>query len=328
MYQKHFLRKQRYRFLAAFAAFLLTLVVTTALVWKILELGASTRFSLPSLTGGGIILLLSTTVALLTWLLAARRHSLYSQLAHAIKLHQIHPHYQPLICAQTNTVSGAEVLARWHHNELGFIPPDVFIPVAESTGLIMNLTDSLMEQVVDDLQQGIVTLQPGFKLNLNISYTHVVDSHFELFVDYWAPIFDALGITLVFEITERENIAMCDDIVQKVAHIKRSGIKIALDDFGTGFSNLAFISNLNPDSIKIDRMFIRQISKDTATPLIDCVIDMARRMNILTTAEGVEYDYQVDYLKANQIDCLQGYFFSKPLCFRDFVGFLQHYRAQ
>ncbi|MEZ6876996.1 EAL domain-containing protein [Enterobacter sp. KBR-315C3_2022] len=296
------------------------------LAWRKPEMSEIIGFTLNSWLSMGFILSMSAIMAALTWLLAIRRHSLYTQLANAIRQHQIHPHYQPIICAKTNAVSGAEILARWHHDELGFVPPDVFIPVAESTGLIIDLTESLLEQVVDDLQQGIAAFQPGFKLNLNISHAHVVDSTFDLFIDYWSPIFRALGITLVFEITERENIDICDALTRKIDHIKRSGIRIALDDFGTGFSNLAFISNLSPDSIKIDRMFTRQISQEAATPLIDCVIDMAKRMNILTTAEGVEYGYQVDYLKANQIDYLQGYFFSKPLCFSDFAGYLKRYR--
>lgn len=295
--------------------------------WKAQSFNTLIRNTLCAWQDVTFILLMSAVMAVVTWLLATRRHSLYAQLANAIRQRQIHPHYQPLICAQTNRVSGAEVLARWQHDELGFVAPDVFIPVAESTGLIIELTESLLEQVVDDLEQNIALFPPGFKLNLNISYSHVIDGSFNLFVDYWAPIFAALGVTLVFEITERENIDMSDDIVEKVVHLKRSGIKIALDDFGTGFSNLAFIANLNPDSIKIDRMFIRQISQDVATPLIECVIDMAKRMNILTTAEGVEHDYQVEYLRANQIDCLQGYFFSKPLRFGDFAHFLQGYRS-
>ncbi|ASV53627.1 diguanylate cyclase-phosphodiesterase (GGDEF & EAL domains) with PAS-PAC sensor(s) [Lelliottia jeotgali] len=274
------------------------------------------------------ILAMSLIMASVVWLLATRRHSLYTQLANAIRLHQIHPHYQPLICAHTNIISGAEILARWNHEELGFVPPDVFIPVAERTALIIDLTESLLEQVVDDLQQGVIALAPGFNLNLNISYSHLADDAFDAFVDNWAPVFAALGVTLVFEITERENIDISEAMARKITHIKTRGIKIALDDFGTGFSNLAFISNLRPDSIKIDRMFVRQISLDVATPLIDCVIDMAKRMNILTTAEGVEYDYQVEYLKANQIDCLQGYYFSKPLAFGDFAMFLRSYAVR
>lgn len=295
------------------------------LAWEEPRLGQAVKAMATSWLSVSFILAMSIIMATVVWLLSTRRHSLYTQLANAIRQQHIHPHYQPLICAHTNIVSGAEVLARWNHDELGFIPPDVFIPVAERTALIIDLTESLLEQVVDDLQQGVVALKPGFNLNLNISYSHLADDAFESFVDRWAPVFAALDVTLVFEITERENIDICEAMAQKITHIKHSGIKIALDDFGTGFSNLAFISNLNPDSIKIDRMFVRQISQDVATPLIDCVIDMAKRMNILTTAEGVEYDFQVEYLKANQIDCLQGYYFSKPLAFGDFAVFLRNY---
>jgi len=297
------------------------------LAWEEPRLNEAVKAMAKSWLSIGFILAMSFIMATVVWLLATRRHSLYTQLAHAIRQRQIHPHYQPLICAHSNVVSGAEILARWHHDELGFVPPDVFIPVAERTALIIDLTQSLLEQVVDDLQQGIVALKPGFNLNLNISYSHLADDGFEAFVDNWAPVFAALGVTLVFEITERENIDISEAMAHKITHIKTRGIKIALDDFGTGFSDLAFISNLRPDSIKIDRMFVRQISRDVATPLIDCVIDMAKRMNILTTAEGVEYDYQVAYLKANQIDCLQGYYFSKPLAFGDFAVFLRNYAA-
>lgn len=298
------------------------------LAWQPPRIGETLHAMANSWLTISFILAMSFIMATVFWLLSTRRHSLYTQLAGAIRQQHIHPHYQPLICAHTNAVSGAEILARWQHEEVGFIPPDVFIPVAERTALIIDLTESLLEQVVDDLQRDLIDLKPGFNLNLNISYSHLADDAFEQFVDRWAPVFTGLGVTLVFEITEREDIDICEAIARKITHIKRNGIRIALDDFGTGFSNLAFIANLSPDNIKIDRMFVRQISQDEATPLIDCVIDMAKRMNIRTTAEGVEYDYQVDYLKAHQIDCLQGYFYSKPLAFGDFATFLRNYEAR
>lgn len=234
------------------------------------------------------------------------------------------PYYQPIVCARSNRVIGAEILARWEHPEIGFVPPEIFIPVAEKTLTIGLMTENLLKRVIADCQRPDNVLPDGFIFNVNISHTHLSASDFGAFAREFAARFQRLGQQLTFEFTENEQIEINGDILEKLQIIRESGIAISLDDFGTGFSNLSWITSLSPDSIKIDRMFVNQIAPNTSTPLISCVIDMARQMGIKTVAEGVEHDYQVAWLRENDIDYFQGYFYSRPLTFGDFLDYYRH----
>lgn len=260
----------------------------------------------------------------LVWSLLTRRRSLYQYLVNAVHDDRIVPFYQPIICAHSNRVIGAEILARWNHPEIGFVPPDIFIRVAEKTQTIGLMTENLLNRVIADCQRPDSPLPEGFIFNVNISHAHLAADDFCAFTREFAARFRQLRQRLTFEFTENEQINLNGDILSKIEAIRENGIAIALDDFGTGFSNLSWIASLNPDSIKIDRMFINQISPDASTPLINCVIHMAKQMGILTVAEGVEHDYQVAWLKENDIDCFQGYFYSKPLAFGAFLDYFRH----
>ena len=270
-----------------------------------------------------IIIVMPLLLAALAWSLLTRRGSLYQYLVNAVHDDHIVPYYQPIICAHTNRVIGAEILARWEHPEIGFVPPDIFIPVAEKTQTIGLMTENLLKRVIADCQRPENLLPEGFIFNVNISHSHLSMSDFSVFACEFGARFKKLRQRLTFEFTENEQIDVNGDIQEKIRIIRECGIAISLDDFGTGFSNLSWISSLNPDSIKIDRMFINQISPDASTPLINCVIDMARQMGIQTVAEGVEHDYQVSWLQENDIDYFQGYFYSKPLTFSAFIDYFR-----
>lgn len=271
-----------------------------------------------------IIITLPLVLTALTWLLLTRRRSLYQYLINAVHDDDIVPYYQPIVCASSNRVVGAEILARWDHPEIGFIPPDIFISVAEKTQTIGLMTENLLKRVIADCQHPDNALPKGFIFNVNISNTHLTSSDFCAFASEFGARFKTLGQRLTFEFTENEQIELNDDLMHKIKVIRDSGIAISLDDFGTGFSNLSWISSLSPDSIKIDRMFINQISPDASTPLINCVIDMAKQMGIKTVAEGVEHDYQAAWLQENNIDYFQGYYYSRPLPFSDFMAYYRH----
>lgn len=273
-----------------------------------------------------LLVIIATPLLLtaLVWSLLTRRRSLYQYLINAVHEDRIMPYYQPIICAHSNRVIGAEVLARWDHPEIGFVPPDIFIPVAEKTQMIGLMTENLLKRVLADYQRPDSMLPDGFIFNVNISHTHLAAEDFGVFTRAFAARFKRLGLRLAFEFTENEQLDLNGDLLNKIKVIRDSGIAISLDDFGTGFSNLSWIASLNPDSIKIDRMFINQISPDASTPLINCVIDMAKQMGIQTVAEGVEHDYQVSWLQENNIDCFQGYFYSRPLTFTAFIDYFRH----
>ncbi|MGL5969542.1 MAG: EAL domain-containing protein [Kluyvera sp.] len=284
-------------------------------IWR--EIWASSLYLL-------IIIVMPLLLAALTWALLTRRRSLYQHLTNAVHQDRIMPWYQPIVCARSNRVIGAEILARWEHPEIGFVPPEIFIPVAEKTLTIGLMTENLLKRVIADCQRPDNVLPDGFIFNVNISHTHLSASDFGAFAREFAARFQRLGQQLTFEFTENEQIEINGDILEKLQIIRESGIAISLDDFGTGFSNLSWITSLSPDSIKIDRMFVNQIAPNTSTPLISCVIDMARQMGIKTVAEGVEHDYQVAWLRENDIDYFQGYFYSRPLTFGDFLDYYRH----
>lgn len=284
-------------------------------IWR--EIWASSLYLL-------IIIAMPLLLAALTWALLTRRRSLYQHLTNAVHQDRIMPYYQPIVCARSNRVIGAEILARWEHPEIGFVPPEIFIPVAEKTLTIGLMTENLLKRVIADCQRPDNVLPDGFIFNVNISHTHLSASDFGAFAREFAARFQRLGQQLTFEFTENEQIEINGDILEKLQIIRESGIAISLDDFGTGFSNLSWITSLSPDSIKIDRMFVNQIAPNTSTPLISCVIDMARQMGIKTVAEGVEHDYQVAWLRENDIDYFQGYFYSRPLTFGDFLDYYRH----
>lgn len=284
-------------------------------IWR--EIWASSLYLL-------IIIVMPLLLAALTWALLTRRRSLYQHLINAVHQDRIMPWYQPIVCARSNRVIGAEILARWEHPEIGFVPPEIFIPVAEKTLTIGLMTENLLKRVIADCQRPDNVLPDGFIFNVNISHTHLSASDFGAFAREFAARFQRLGQQLTFEFTENEQIEINGDMLEKLQIIRESGIAISLDDFGTGFSNLSWITSLSPDSIKIDRMFVNQIAPNTSTPLISCVIDMARQMGIKTVAEGVEHDYQVAWLRENDIDYFQGYFYSRPLTFGDFLDYYRH----
>lgn len=297
------------------------------IAWRKNELGDALAVIAHSWRYIAMIIASALVSSILLWLLLSHRASLPHHLAVAIRRNEIQPYYQPIVCAKTNRVIGAEVLARWQHCEAGSVSPDIFIPVAERAGLIADLTKGLLDLVVIDIQRSVTVFKPGFKFNLNISHAHLVKDSFYSFIGTYSGVFREQNLQLVFEITERGEIEVNDDISNKIDYMKIHNVGLSLDDFGTGFSNLSYITGLRPENIKIGRMFINLISEGKNTPLVDCVVEMAQRMRIQTTAEGVEHKYQVDYLRSKNVDFFQGYFFSRPLSFANFIRFIRGYQV-
>ncbi len=231
----------------------------------------------------------------------------------AIAQRQIVPFYQPFINARTGQIAGIEVLARWRHPLYGAVSPDAFIPLAEKHHLIAPLTHLLMQQVVADLQDQIHCFPVGTYICINISAQNCLDPEFETDTREMLSKFNANQSHVVVEITERHPLHFTPQLSNWFAALRRANISLALDDFGTGYSNLSYISALNPEFIKIDKLFVSQIGVNDDTRLVDSVIDLAKNMHLKIIAEGVETQAQADYLRRKQIDFLQGFYFCKPL---------------
>jgi diguanylate cyclase (GGDEF)-like protein len=239
-----------------------------------------------------------------------RRIQIERELRSAIASNGIVPHYQPLVSLAGNRIIGFEALARWENGDSGFIPPDVFIPIAEETGLINALGDQLFRRACLDANAWPAT----FVLAFNVSPVQLRDPTLGL------RLLSILGQTgfsprrLEIEITESalvENIGVAQAVIDE---LRQAGVRIALDDFGTGYATLSQLLSFHLDKIKIDRSFVSRLDKsEDSQVIVRAILGLAKGFGLTTTAEGVEDAGQLAYLKANGCTEGQGYLFSKAV---------------
>ena len=239
-----------------------------------------------------------------------RRIQIERNLRSAIASNGIVPHYQPLVSLDGNRIIGFEALARWQNGDLGFVPPDMFIPVAEETGLINALGDQLFRRACLDASAWPAT----FVLAFNISPIQLRDPTLGL------RLLSILGQTgfsprrLEIEITESalvENVGVVQTVIDELRH---AGVRVALDDFGTGYATLSQLLSFHLDKIKIDRSFVSRLDKsENGQVIVRAILGLAKGFGLTTTAEGVENAGQLAYLKANGCTEGQGYLFSRAV---------------
>ena len=240
--------------------------------------------------------------------------ALASALRGAIAQQQLRLNYQPFVDMQTGRIGGMEALLRWSHPELGEVSPARFIPVAEKSGLILEIGAWVLRQVCCDMrdwrERGIQA--PPVSVNLSPAQfrNHVLVQHIEDTLREFA--IDPGMISL--EVTEG---AVIED-VPRSEHVLRAlkalGVKLSLDDFGTGYSSLSYLKRFPFDRVKIDQSFVRDISTSSQDAVIaKVVISMAHGLGLRVIAEGVETEAQCEFMRANMCDEIQGYFFSRPV---------------
>jgi diguanylate cyclase (GGDEF)-like protein len=240
-----------------------------------------------------------------------RRMQIERELRSAIAADTIVPHYQPLVSLDGgNRIVGFEVLARWESENLGYIGPDVFIPIAEEIGLMSPLSRQLLRRACLDAKAWPSTLTLAF----NISPVQLRDPAVGLHI---LSILAETGFSprrLEIEITETalvENIAVARAVIDE---LRAAGIRIALDDFGTGYSTLSQLLSFRLDKIKIDRSFVSRLNESNdCQVIVRAILGLANGFGLTTTAEGIEDAVQLAYLKANGCTEGQGYLFSKAV---------------
>jgi EAL domain-containing protein (putative c-di-GMP-specific phosphodiesterase class I) len=238
------------------------------------------------------------------------RRQIEVDLREAIEHNELELYYQPVINVRRNAISGFEALARWRHPIKGMVPPAVFIPVAEDSGLIVQLGEwALMEAC-----RNAVKWPSHMKVAVNLSP-----------VQFTAPnLFEVIEQTLAetglaphrleLEITERIFMENTENTLATLRRIKGLGVRIALDDFGTGYSSLSYLRSFPFDKIKIDRAFVSDLSeRNEHIVIVQAVVSIARALGMTTTAEGVETEAQHEFLAALGCDEVQGYLFSPPV---------------
>lgn len=223
-------------------------------------------------------------------------------------------HYQPQINTREGTVPGVEALVRWQHPERGLIPPADFIPVAEETGLIMQIGEHVMRTACAQNKRWQEAGIGPFRVAVNLS---MLQFHQHNLVESVRQILADTGLDpkyLELEITESMAMHNEDYIMEKLHALKRLGIHISIDDFGTGYSSLGYLKKFPVDTLKIDRSFVQDITFDLdGAAIVSAVIAIARSLSIDVIAEGVELLEQLEFLQRNQCVRIQGYLFSPPV---------------
>ncbi|MDF2890536.1 MAG: bifunctional diguanylate cyclase/phosphodiesterase [Clostridia bacterium] len=233
-------------------------------------------------------------------------------------------HYQPKVDISSGQVSGAEALIRWNYQSTSMIPPSDFIPIAEESRMIVPIGDwvlyNVCKQQIEWKKKGIVSLRTA----VNISAVQLQNKNFLNTVHQILRDTKVDPKYLEFEITESALINNFSSSNEVLNELRKIGIEISLDDFGTGYSSLSYLRNLNIDNLKIDRCFIRDISKDKKnSDIVKGIIEMAHALGIVVTAEGVEDVKQLMILKQFECDYMQGYLFSRPLPKEDYEKAIQ-----
>lgn len=244
----------------------------------------------------------------------ALRLDIERKLRHAIDRNELALCFQPQFLAGENRPCGVEALLRWHHPTDGMIPPDQFIPVAEETGIIVDIGEWVLLEACKTLQHWLECGLPPMRMAVNVSARQLRRRDF---CETVAGILACTGVSpecLELEITESavmEDPEEATDILQRLG---RMGVSLAVDDFGTGYSSLAYLKRFPIDYLKIDRSFVRDIETDLNDRAIAFgTIALAHSLGLKVIAEGVETEDQLELLRANGCDEVQGYLFSKPL---------------
>ncbi|HWU82869.1 MAG TPA: EAL domain-containing protein [Methylophilaceae bacterium] len=254
---------------------------------------------------------------------AEKRLRLINDLRQAIAGNQLELHYQPIVDLKDGKVHKAEALLRWHHPHRGMVSPAEFIPIAEETGLIVEIGDWVFENAVAEVIR-LRAQQPDFQISINksaVQFRAEQNVHTHWF-EHIARL-DLPGNALVVEITEGLLLDPSETTQTQLHQLNEAGIEIAIDDFGTGYSSLAYIKNFSIDYIKIDQSFTRNLAPDSSDlALCEAIIVMAHKLGMRVIAEGVETAEQCALLTEAGCDYGQGYLFSRPLPSEQFMSFL------
>lgn len=235
------------------------------------------------------------------------RHALERDIRTAIEEREFELYFQPLVNARLNKVTGFEALLRWRHPTRGFIPPSEFIPVAEETGLILPIGAWVLDQACE-----VASWWPqGIRVAVNLSPVQVRPALIE-------EVVRALKRTgldpqrLELEITETVLLRDTEQTLAILGQLRTQGLRVSLDDFGTGYSSLSYLRRFPFDKIKIDGSFVKDLPSKESLAVIRAVTGLAENLQVTTTAEGVETQEQLDQLKQEGCDEIQGYVFGTP----------------
>ncbi|MEA5513720.1 EAL domain-containing response regulator [Nodularia sp. UHCC 0506] len=249
------------------------------------------------------------------------------RVVHQKRFEEFEIYYQPIINMTSGEIIAAEGLLRWRSPELGFLFPSEFIPVAESTGLIISIGQWVLQTVCKQIKAWQDIRGISLRIAVNVSVIEFNHPEFMkklmgfLHVNNLDPKYVELELTESM-IMQNANIA-----IATMNELQRLGVRIAIDDFGTGYSSLIYLKNLPINTLKIDRYFIHNVAHDSQKSAITrALIEMAHNLNLQVIAEGIETEAELSFLRQNNCDAIQGFLFSRPLPPSELENFLWNNR--
>lgn len=254
--------------------------------------------------------------------LSRKRLSPAGELALAVRRREFIVHYQPVIDLRTGTCIGAEALVRWRQRDGSLVMPDLFIPLAEETGLIQSITDQVVAKVISDLG-GALSADRGLHVAINLASADIMSGRIP---DLLQSALAGTGIEasqIWLEVTEHVLIDI--EAARETLTLAQSrGHVVLIDDFGTGYSSLRHLSNLPLDAVKIDKSFIDAIGREAVTSLVtQHIMKLAKELGLFMVAEGVEKQEQAEYLADHGVEYAQGWYYFRPLPPDDLIAFVQ-----
>jgi diguanylate cyclase (GGDEF)-like protein/PAS domain S-box-containing protein len=245
------------------------------------------------------------------------RHLLHGDLRHAVLLDgALVLHYQPILDLETQSVDSVEALVRWNHPTRGLVPPDEFIPIAEETGLILDIGRYVLREACwQTMQWRKVPGGGNLCVSVNVSSYQLYDSHFISDVETALRDSGLPASNLILELTESTLLSDTSRVHHRLATLRALGIRVAIDDFGTGYSSLSYLRSFPIDFLKIDRSFVNElggVADEQGRALVRSIITIGHNLNVLVIAEGIEHESQLDELVGAGCDFGQGYFFGRP----------------
>jgi diguanylate cyclase (GGDEF)-like protein len=260
---------------------------------------------------------------------SAEKLKIESKLRHALENDSLELHYQPQVNLSTGEISGVEALLRWDDPDLGKITPDVFIPIAEEFGLIVKISEWVINEACRQAQRWRMMYNLPITMSINISAVHFNNQNLENMIASALKVSGLNPRFLELELTETSILQDLGQATETLETFKSMGLKLALDDFGTGYSSLSYLMKLPFDKLKIDQSFIRNLKTETkGTAIVSAIISMSHSLGLSVIAEGVEQEEHMQILLQMRCDHVQGYYVSRPLTADKFEGFIRERTKQ
>jgi EAL domain-containing protein (putative c-di-GMP-specific phosphodiesterase class I) len=237
-----------------------------------------------------------------------------TDLQDALRDNELELLYQPIIAVKTGQMMGVEALLRWHNPDEGLISPDVFIPIAEKTGLITPIGEWVVREALKQLKIWEKLNRPQLFVNVNVSARQLFDKRIVDVIGDAIFEFEVDPKCINLELTESSLMEDVDRAIGILSELKKLGVGIAVDDFGTGHSSMRYLKQFPVDTIKIDKCFVRGIpSDDVDIAIVEAIFALAKSLKLDVVAEGVETEAQYDFLKQKNCAKVQGHLFNHPL---------------